>query len=64
LRRWTGEGNGPATVGISPSSVNLQWLVRKPTARDGYLMSLISEAGSALATAMPAYKNALGLSER
>lgn len=59
-----GEGDGPAAAGLSPPPANLRWLIRRPMAWDGYLMWSISEGGSALGSAMPAYKDALSESDR
>ncbi len=59
-----GEGNGPAAAGMSPPPANLRWLMRRPMSADSFLMWAIGDGGSALGTAMPAFKDALSESER
>lgn len=58
------EGDGPAAGSLQPPPANLRWVVQRPIASDGYLMWAITEGGAALGTAMPAFGEALGESER
>lgn len=60
----TGEGNGPAAAGMSPPPADLRWLMSRPIASDGYLMWALSEGGTILGTAMPAFKDALSENQR
>jgi high-affinity iron transporter len=59
-----GAGDGPAAVGMSPPPADLRRAVRWPRAGDDYLMWAIGDGGTALGTAMPAFKDALGEAER
>jgi mono/diheme cytochrome c family protein len=54
-----GDGNGPAAQGMWPPPANLRWVLSRPIASDGYLLWAISEGGTAVGTAMPAFKDAL-----
>ena len=60
----SGEGDGQAAMGLSPSPANLRFMINTPMISDGYLMWTLSEGGTFLNTAMPAYGQVLSESER
>jgi mono/diheme cytochrome c family protein len=59
-----GQGDGPAAASLRPPPANLSWVARRPMASDGYLMWAITEGGTVLGTAMPAFGDALSDTER
>lgn len=59
-----GAGDGPAATGMSPPPADLRSSVRRPMAGDGYLMWAISDGGTAIGSAMPAFKDTLSETDR
>jgi len=49
---------------MMPPPTNLRWVMRRPTASDGYLMWSISGGGAALSSSMPPHKDTLDESDR
>lgn len=61
----TGAGDGPAGQNLSPRPADLQLLAQIPMAQwDGYMFWTVSEGGSPIGSAMPAFKGVLSESDR
>ncbi|MCW8944511.1 MAG: c-type cytochrome [Sedimenticola sp.] len=59
-----GRGDGPAGAGLIPPPADLAFVMRMPMARDDYLYWKISEGGSSVGSAMPAFKTVLSETDR
>lgn len=59
----SGRGDGPAAKSLTPSPIDLVRFTKMHMATDGYLFWTISEGGTPIKTAMPAFKDSLKKAE-